>query len=176
MADRAASDDNHEADRAPSLLEDLLTFGPRLASRTIAQIQFSQSLLNMLPCARRTAAESDGDDVAPRAAPESVDVLSVLADSREEDGKAGHDRTTPPAAAGTVNTRPAESSAGDGATAPPAEKLAIPEYDSLAASQVVPRLTTLSAAELQAIGAYESAHRGRRTILNRVTQLLGGSS
>jgi hypothetical protein len=49
--------------------------------------------------------------------------------------------------------------------------LAIPGYDSLAASQVVPRLAGLSADELAAVDAYESAHRARRTILNRVRQL-----
>ena len=49
--------------------------------------------------------------------------------------------------------------------------LAIPGYDSLAASQVVPRLAGLSAEELAAVGAYETAHRARRTILTRVRQL-----
>jgi hypothetical protein len=49
--------------------------------------------------------------------------------------------------------------------------LAIPGYDSLAASQVVPRLAGLSPDELAAVGAYESVHRARRTILNRVRQL-----
>jgi hypothetical protein len=49
--------------------------------------------------------------------------------------------------------------------------LAIPGYDSLAASQVVPRLAGLSAEELAAVAAYESAHRGRRTILTRIQQL-----
>ncbi len=49
--------------------------------------------------------------------------------------------------------------------------LAIPGYDSLAASQVVPRLAGLSPDELAAVEAYESAHRARRTILTRVRQL-----
>ncbi len=57
------------------------------------------------------------------------------------------------------------------ATAQEASGLGIPGYDSLAASQVVPRLAGLSAGELAAVGAYESAHRARRTILNRVRQL-----
>jgi hypothetical protein len=56
---------------------------------------------------------------------------------------------------------------------PSAEALAIPHYDSLAASQVVPRLAALSEAELRAVRAYESAQRGRRTILNRIEQILG---
>jgi hypothetical protein len=58
-----------------------------------------------------------------------------------------------------------------GAPAPLAGTLAIPAYDSLSASQVVPRLSGLSSAELEAVRDYEAAHRGRKTILNRVAQL-----
>jgi hypothetical protein len=49
--------------------------------------------------------------------------------------------------------------------------LAIPDYDSLSASQVVPRLAGLSLDELEAVRGYEASHRGRKTILNRVAQL-----
>jgi hypothetical protein len=51
--------------------------------------------------------------------------------------------------------------------------LAIPSYDSLSASQVVQRLAGLSHDEVAAVQAYESATRGRRTILSRAEQLLG---
>jgi hypothetical protein len=51
--------------------------------------------------------------------------------------------------------------------------LAIPGYDSLSASQVVQRLAGLDGDELRAVAAYEQAHRGRRTILNRIDQLQG---
>jgi hypothetical protein len=54
---------------------------------------------------------------------------------------------------------------------PAARSLAIPGYDSLAASQVVQRLAGLSKDELEAVGAYEAAHRSRRTILSRIRQL-----
>jgi hypothetical protein len=50
--------------------------------------------------------------------------------------------------------------------------LAIPSYDQLAASQVVARLAGLDAAELAEIEAYEQAHRARRTVLSRISQLL----
>ncbi|HEX7131855.1 MAG TPA: hypothetical protein VF228_04735 [Iamia sp.] len=53
-------------------------------------------------------------------------------------------------------------------------ELAIPDYDSLAASQVVPRLRALAPAELEAVRAYEAAGRGRKTILNRIAQLQAG--
>jgi hypothetical protein len=49
--------------------------------------------------------------------------------------------------------------------------LAIPDYDSLAASQVLSRLAGLSADELEAVRLYEAAHRGRKTILSRIAQL-----
>ncbi|MGD9702651.1 MAG: hypothetical protein AB7Q42_14455 [Acidimicrobiia bacterium] len=55
--------------------------------------------------------------------------------------------------------------------APDAAALAISDYDSLAASQVVARLDALGPAELAAIGRYEAAKRGRRTILGKVQQL-----
>ena len=49
--------------------------------------------------------------------------------------------------------------------------LAIPDYDSLAASQVVPRLAGLTPTSSRRCAAYEAAHRARRTILGRVAQL-----
>jgi hypothetical protein len=52
------------------------------------------------------------------------------------------------------------------------ERLAIPGYDSLSASQVVQRLTGLSHGELMDVRAHEQSHRHRRTILSRVEQLL----
>ncbi len=55
---------------------------------------------------------------------------------------------------------------------PAAARLGIPGYDSLSASQVVQRLAGLSSEELVAVGAYETAHRARRTVLTRVNQLL----
>ena len=56
---------------------------------------------------------------------------------------------------------------------PDAAGLAIPDYDSLSASQVVPRLEGLSDGELDAVRAYESGHRGRKTILSKIAQLQG---
>ena len=54
------------------------------------------------------------------------------------------------------------------------EHLAIPGYESLSASQVVPRLVSLTADELEQIRRYESAARGRKTILSRISQLQAG--
>jgi hypothetical protein len=49
--------------------------------------------------------------------------------------------------------------------------LAIPGYESLSASQVMPRLESLSAEELDQVRRYEQANRARKTILNKVAQL-----
>lgn len=53
----------------------------------------------------------------------------------------------------------------------PPPDLAIPDYDTLSASQVVKRLAGLAPDELEAVRAHESANRGRKTILNKVAQL-----
>jgi len=55
-----------------------------------------------------------------------------------------------------------------------ASSLAIPDYDNLSASQVVPRLDGLTSDELEAVRRYERRHRHRKTILNRVAQLQAG--
>ena len=52
-----------------------------------------------------------------------------------------------------------------------ADELAIPSYDSLAASQVVQRLDGLTADELEAVRRYEVAHRARKTVLGKIAQL-----
>jgi hypothetical protein len=49
--------------------------------------------------------------------------------------------------------------------------LAIPDYDSLSAFQVMPRLEALDPSDLDAVRAYEESTRGRRTILNKIAQL-----
>lgn len=54
---------------------------------------------------------------------------------------------------------------------PSAASLPIPGYDTLAASQVVQRLSSLRPDELDAVRRYEVATRGRRTILHRIGQL-----
>ncbi|CAN5747497.1 hypothetical protein BH24ACT3_BH24ACT3_08440 [soil metagenome] len=68
-------------------------------------------------------------------------------------------------------TPPAPEPATPGVSAADVATLAIPDYDSLAASQVVPRMAGLATEELEAVRAYESAKRGRKTILNRIDQL-----
>jgi hypothetical protein len=67
---------------------------------------------------------------------------------------------------------PEEAGASEELAVVPAEsELSIPGYDSLSASQVVPRLDGLSADERDAVRRYEAAHRGRKTILSKLAQL-----
>ena len=82
-------------------------------------------------------------------------------------------RATPNPARAAEVTEPVAAPEGNGAgdTVPAAGDLAIPDYDSLSASQVVPRLDGLSADERDAVRRYEAAHRGRKTILSKLQQL-----
>lgn len=50
--------------------------------------------------------------------------------------------------------------------------LPIDEYESLAASQVVARLSALAPADLHRVRNFEADHRGRRTVLGKIDQLL----
>lgn len=54
-----------------------------------------------------------------------------------------------------------------------ADELPIEGYDHLAASQVVDRLPALTPGELDAVAAYELAHRHRQSVLAKVAQLQG---
>ena len=74
---------------------------------------------------------------------------------------------TESAVAPPVASNPPAPSDGD------ADDLPIEAYESLAASHVVARLEALSPSELQQIRQFEAAHRGRRTVLGKIDQLLG---
>jgi len=56
-------------------------------------------------------------------------------------------------------------------TATAGTDLPIPAYDTLAASQVVERLASLTPAELESVRTHEAATRRRRTVLHRIAQL-----
>lgn len=89
--------------------------------------------------------------------------------------------TTGPSGGGAANDGPAPGDAVLAVVppAPPApdvpavdvDALAIPGYDSLSASQVVPRLEGLTADELELVRCYEVGNRGRKTILAKIAQL-----
>jgi hypothetical protein len=91
----------------------------------------------------------------------------------------GSEERVEPVAQGTAPGH-AAASVRPPAPAPPARDTAaaavvggaLSDYDTLSASQVVPRLESLGTEELQAVLRYEASHRNRRTILHRASQLL----
>lgn len=70
--------------------------------------------------------------------------------------------------------QPSAHGASGTPTPPSAADLPIGDYESLAAIHVVERLATLRPDEREQIRAFEQAHRARRTILAKITQLQGG--
>jgi hypothetical protein len=52
-----------------------------------------------------------------------------------------------------------------------ADDLALPDYDTLPAIDIVAKLDTLDADDRAAIGHYEAVHRQRRTVLGKLAQL-----
>lgn len=80
-------------------------------------------------------------------------------------GEKEHPAPSPPPAPPPPPATPTERGTASG--------LAIPDYDTLSASQVVRRLDGLGRQELEAVVRHEAATRGRRTILHRAQQLLG---
>lgn len=107
--------------------------------------------------------------------------LSAFLQRQRESASSDTEATGPdPAAAPTDGTLTVEDTVALGntvtidepASAPvPSGPLPIEGYDTLAASQVVARLDGLDAAGLEAVRAYEAAHRNRKTILGKVAQL-----
>lgn len=91
-----------------------------------------------------------------------------------EQGRSGR-TTTAPRERHRAPGRGAAAARPRPTTAPrdPEVDRAIPDYDILAASQVVRRLDGLGHDELRAVVRHERATRGRRTILHRAEQLLG---
>lgn len=173
---------------------------PKLAERGRNQVQTARMMGEMVVKmgqseAEKRAARTQGPlrdaltavgVVPPRAAKPTTDPATATgataAPPRPDDGvakapatKAKAPATKRPAkkrqaaANGTAKASPAKKAA-----APKSSSLAIPDYDSLSASQVVKRLQGMPGSELDAVRAYEAATRARKTILNRITQLQKG--
>ena len=111
-----------------------------------------------------------------------VALLKVVGQFAVNKGRADADRilkpkapasTVPPSAPAAPRTPPAARTRTPGATTNAAQALPINNYDTLSASQIVPRLAGLNAEELARVRAYENSHRRRRTILGRIAQLQG---
>ena len=106
---------------------------------------------------------TEDEDGAPDAA---ADVPSPAPAPRPDRAAANSKAASRPAGKSTKTTTTKTA-----APAPAATTLVIPDYDELSASQVVERLDGLPASDLDAVRAYEEAHRARRTILYKIEQL-----
>jgi hypothetical protein len=107
-----------------------------------------RSLLGCRPGRRSGAAEATAASGALRPVVESSGMDADLVDPIEEV---------------TITVDREDEPDGDG--------LPIPGYDQLAASQVIARLPGLTPSELDRIEAHEAAHRNRRTVLAKISQL-----
>ncbi len=137
---------------------------PRWIGRTQAQAEFLRALFDRSGCERLLGgmliADADADS-----RPSGLDEASTPGD---RDGDESDSATV-------EAPLPGDSPVGASSAveeSPNPEELAIPGYESLAAAQIVPRLQTLSESELTAIRSFETANRQRRTVLNRIDQLL----
>jgi len=113
-----------------------------------------------------SAAEGVGEDPEPGPVPESS-----IAPTTIPHAEASGDLHIEEPANGPEPLRRSAAPRVNG-NIPPVSTLSIPGFDTLSASQVVQRLDGLSREELVSVRAYETSTRGRRTILNRVDQLL----
>ncbi|MGB3411352.1 MAG: hypothetical protein WBA45_09135 [Microthrixaceae bacterium] len=185
---RARPDDWPTADDPDGMaFEDLIWALPRFVDRTSKQLELARLLASHLPCVGSLVSRS-GEQSRP-GAPESnsgepLDVLDVLAEDRPS---APQDHPVDRATVSDPVDKTAVSEPVEWPVSEPVERpevapvdhpvpeegdLAVAGYDSLAASQVVPRLATLARSDLALIHAYEQAHRNRQTIMHRVRQLL----
>ena len=124
-----------------------------------------------------TVARMIGEMAVRQGRRQAVKLVSQVRDQTGPgfDADAGTTRSgSGPSAGQPVVTRPGRPRTDSPAAATPAPgALAIPGYDTLAASQVLPRLEGLSAEELTAVEQYEGANRARKTVLSRIAQLRG---
>lgn len=115
--------------------------------------------------------QTEAGKLFDKASKQAMTTLEQLAGSApKRNGSAPSSNGSKPAGAPVIDVAAVETPAAP-TSGPEAASLAITDYDSLSASQVLPRLNGLSSDELEAVRAYEAAHRGRKTILNRAAQL-----
>jgi hypothetical protein len=143
---------------------------PKLAERGRNQVVMAR--LGARFAMQRAEAEVDRllerlqpSETAPVTEPEAERAAAPVTEPAPEPATAAapvRSRTAKPRAKAAPKPKPRASAT-----------LAIPGYDTLSASQVVPRLDALRANELEAIRRHEVSNRGRRTILSRIAQLQG---
>ena len=167
---------------AQDLAGELTAVVPRLVRRSRDQLSALGALAEKLQCADLGGGGSDDSDPTGGATPERpvspvaniTSAPSAVAAAGQAPAKKAAARKSP-ARKTPAKKSPAKQAANTKSPARVAAAaeadLGIPSYDTLAASQVRPRLDGLTADELESIRLYELAGRSRRTILGRITQL-----
>ena len=137
-----------------------------------------EQLASLGDVGRIVSGRGSSEDTASRAGKQAHATLRGLGLAPEPTGDerddAGDGAGAPASAAGRTVERPTivpPVAAVPTPVGPDVDTLAITDYDSLSASQVVPRLEGLAPDELESIRAYETANRGRKTILSKIAQL-----
>lgn len=143
---------------------------PKLAERGRGQFNSQIAMAKVMGEFAVKAGRSEAEKRITKAQSSASVALSDLGlwPSPEEDAPVVIDTTATNGAVKPAATATAPTAAEP---APDAEELAIPDYDGLAASQVVPRLEGLAVGELESVRLYEAAHRGRKTVLGKIAQL-----
>lgn len=152
---------------------------PELAQKGRAQAAMARMIGEFAVSWGNTKLQSAMNDAQDTA----VDVLRRLGVASPEPEQAPgapvadvHEAASAPASAAGGGDTPAWLEGRTEADEAEARALAIPDYDNLSASQVVPRLDGLTPDELEAVRRYERKHRHRKTILNRIAQLQADSA
>jgi hypothetical protein len=183
---------------AEELVEEVGAIVPRLVGRSREQLSIAMSFAERLPCADwfgfggeqqspsrpdLRVVHDDEDDLLDATA---VPVRTGASPAKKAPARSAATKAPAkkaPAKKAPTKKSPAKSAAAkkapvrktsDPAAPSVAGELAIPDYDELAASQVIPRLDSLSPAELESIREHEASHRARRTILSRIGQIQAG--
>ncbi|MEJ7583633.1 MAG: hypothetical protein WKF43_05965 [Acidimicrobiales bacterium] len=148
------------------------TLLPKLINRGRDQVNGQVTLARMMGEFAVQKGQTEAEKRLSRAQAQATTTLTDLGLlPRDEPSRPAPAHPTP--SSEPVATRPRAAPDPKAAPPPPKAGLAIPDYDSLAASQVIPRLAGLAGAELEAVRSYEAAKRGRKTILNKISQLQG---
>jgi hypothetical protein len=141
-----------------------LLFGGGRTTPEDEDTTLGRAMLDLDTADPRGPARPDADAPGPHGAPEGA-------------GGTGTTATPPGERRRSAGRRPRPAHPGDeGPGAGSSSDLAIHGYDALSAPQVVQRLAGLSQEELEAVRVYETATRGRRTILARIAQLQAGAA
>ena len=171
----------------PSIIE-AVVYGPLglvLEARTLMPrlVQRGRNEVAMAKMVGQFAVRKGTEDLAAGALVGQEKILGVLRGTRlfgasgasTTTAEASHGAHEEPAAAPPSPSRVTAAAAEQAASIDPAD-LAIVGYDLLSASQVVPRLESLTATELELVARYEAGTRGRKTILAKVSQLQSAAS